>query len=64
VVGGLPAKPEIAGMTEAALLERAAAARREMQDRWLLLGPDCSINPDTPERLLRAVGAAVRHAGP
>jgi uroporphyrinogen decarboxylase len=64
VVGGLPAKPEIAGMTEAALLERAAAARREMQDRWLLLGPDCSINPDTPERLLHAVGAAVRHAGP
>jgi hypothetical protein len=25
-----------------------------------LLGPDCSINPDTPERLLHAVGAAVR----
>jgi len=64
VVGGLPAKPEIAGMTEAPLLERAAAARREMQDRWLLLGPDCSINPDTPERLLHAVGAAVRHAAP
>jgi uroporphyrinogen decarboxylase len=63
VVGGLPAKPEIAGMTEAALLERATATRREMQDRWLLLGPDCSINPDTPERLLEAVGAAVRHAG-
>jgi len=62
VVGGLPAKPEIAAMTEAALVERAAAARREMRDRWLLLGPDCSINPDTPERLLHAVGAAVRHA--
>jgi len=62
VVGGLPAKPEIAEMTEAALLERAAAARREMEDRWLLLGPDCSINPDTPERLLHAVGAAVRQA--
>ena len=64
VVGGLPAKPEIAGMTEDALLARAAAARREMQDRWLLLGPDCSINPDTPERLLHAVGAAVRQAAP
>jgi hypothetical protein len=35
-----------------------------MQDRWLLLGPDCSINPDTPERLLHAVGAAVRQAAP
>jgi uroporphyrinogen decarboxylase len=64
VVGGLPAKPEIGGMTEDALLARAAAARREMQDRWLLLGPDCSINPDTPERLLHAVGAAVRQAAP
>jgi uroporphyrinogen decarboxylase len=62
VVGGLPAKPEIAGLTEAALVERTASARREMQDRWLLLGPDCSINPDTPERLLHAVGAAARQA--
>jgi hypothetical protein len=49
-------------MTEAVLVERAASARREMQDRWLLLGPDCSINPDTPERLLHAVGAAARQA--
>jgi uroporphyrinogen decarboxylase len=62
VVGGLPAKPEIAGMTEAVLVDRAAAATREMRARWLLLGPDCSINPDTPERLLHAVGAAVRGA--
>ena len=60
VVGGLPAKPEIAGMTEAALVERARAATREI-DRGLLLGPDCSINPDTPERLLHAVGQVVRH---
>ena len=64
IVGGLPAKPEIAGMSEAALLGRVAAARREMQDRWHLLGPDCSIDPDTPEALLHAVGAAVRHAEP
>ncbi len=62
VVGGLPAKPEIAGMTEAALVQCATAARREMGGRWLLLGPDCSINPETPERLLHAVGAAVRSA--
>ena len=60
VVGGLPAKPEIAGMTEAVLVDRAAAASREMSGRHLLLGPDCSINPDTPARLLHAVGAAVR----
>jgi uroporphyrinogen decarboxylase len=61
VVGGLPAKPEIAGMTEAALVERVRAATRAI-DRGLLLGPDCSINPDTPERLLHAVGAEVRHS--
>ena len=62
VVGGLPAKPEIAGMTEAALVDRVAAATREMSGHWLLLGPDCSINPDAPEQLLHAVGAAVRGA--
>jgi uroporphyrinogen decarboxylase len=60
VVGGLPAKPEIAGMSEAALVERARAVTREMGGGGFLLGPDCSINPDTPERLLHAVGAAVR----
>ena len=27
---------------------------------WLLLGPDCSINPDTPEALLHAAAAVVR----
>jgi uroporphyrinogen decarboxylase len=60
VVGGLPAKPHIASMTRAALVARAAAAIDEMAGRSLLLGPDCSINPDTPEDLLHAVGAAVR----
>jgi uroporphyrinogen decarboxylase len=60
IVGGLPAKPEIAGMTEATLVARAGAATREMGGRWLLLGPDCSVNPDTPARLMRAVGAALR----
>ncbi|HEY7041140.1 MAG TPA: uroporphyrinogen decarboxylase family protein [Methylomirabilota bacterium] len=61
IVGGLPAKPEIAGMTEAALVARAGAATREMGGRWLLLGPDCSVNPDTPARLMHAVGAALRN---
>jgi uroporphyrinogen decarboxylase len=62
VVGGLPAKPAIASMTAEALAERARAAIREMDGRWLLLGPDCSINPDTPEALMHAVGAAARAA--
>jgi uroporphyrinogen decarboxylase len=60
VVGGLPAKPGIARMTPETLAERARAAIREMDGRWLLLGPDCSINPETPEPLMHAVAAAVR----
>jgi uroporphyrinogen decarboxylase len=60
VVGGLPAKPEIASMTAEALVGRARRAIEETQGRALLLGPDCSINPDTPETLLHAVAAAVR----
>ena len=63
VVGGLPAKPTIASTTGQRLAERARAAMREMEGRWLLVGPDCSINPDTPEALLHAVGAAVREGG-
>ena len=42
----------------AAMEGRQAIA--EMKGRWLLLGPDCSINPDTPEPLLHAAGAAAR----
>ncbi len=60
VVGGLPAKPGMASMNEETLAERARSAIREMQGRFILLGPDCSINPDTPERLMHAVGAATR----
>jgi uroporphyrinogen decarboxylase len=60
VVGGLPAKPEIASMGGPALVERAHAAVAEMKGRALLLAPECSINPDTPETLLHAVGSAVR----
>ena len=60
VVGGFPAKPEIAGFTGAALADRARRAIAETEGRRLLLGPDCSINPDTPEPLLHAAGAAAR----
>ena len=58
VVGGLPAKPEIATMSGPALAGRVHRAIDEMHGRALLLGPDCSINPDTPEALLHAAGAA------
>jgi uroporphyrinogen decarboxylase len=52
VVGGLPAKPEIASMKADELVRRARRAVAQMRGRWLLLGPDCSINPDTPEALM------------
>ena len=52
VVGGLPAKPEIASMKAEELERRAQRAIAEMSGRWLLLGPDCSINPDTPDALM------------
>jgi len=64
VVGGLPAKPEIASLSAEALAARARRAIDEMRGRALLLGPDCSINPDTPEPLLHAVGRAVRAPSP
>lgn len=60
VMGGLPAKPEIGSMSADEVRARARAAIAEMRGRALLLGPDCSINPDTPDALLHAVGALVR----
>ena len=60
VVGGLPAKPEIATMSGQAVAGRVRRAIDEMSGRALLLGPDCSINPDTPEALLHAAGAVQR----
>jgi len=60
VVGGLPAKPEIASMSADEIAARARRAVDETRGRALLLGPDCSINPDTPEALLHAAAAVVR----
>jgi uroporphyrinogen decarboxylase len=54
VMGGLPAKPVIVTLTPDAVAARARAAVREMDGRALLLGPDCSINPETPDALLHA----------
>jgi uroporphyrinogen decarboxylase len=59
VMGGLPAKPVIATLMPDAVAARARAAVGEMEGRALLLGPDCSINPDTPDALLHAARAAL-----
>jgi uroporphyrinogen decarboxylase len=64
VLGGLPAKPEIGTMSADELAARARASLAEMGGRYHLLGPDCSINPDTPEALMHAVGALLRSSGP
>src|SRR5262249_25195173 len=59
VRGGLPARPVIATLPPGDIAARARAAVREMDGRRLLLGPDCSINPDTPDELLHAARAAI-----
>ena len=58
VVGGLPAKPEIAGMSPSEVEARGRRAIAEMGGRSLLLGPDCSINPDTPDAVIEAATRA------
>jgi uroporphyrinogen decarboxylase len=59
VLGGLPAKPEIGRMKADELVKIAHRSIAETGGRHHLLGPGCSINPDTPEELMRAVGAEV-----
>ena len=60
VMGGLPAKPEIATCTAGAMAGHVRAAVDAVKGRGLLLAPGCSINPDTPDDLLHAAGAAPR----
>jgi len=58
VMGGLPAKPAIGSMTPVEIGDRVGAAVADTGGRWLLLAPDCSITPDTPEVLLHAARQA------
>ncbi|MBI3454194.1 MAG: uroporphyrinogen decarboxylase [Candidatus Rokubacteria bacterium] len=60
VAGGLPGKPAIGGMAPVEVQTRGRRAVAEMGGRFLLLAPDCSINPDTPEAVMDAAAAAVR----
>ena len=60
VLGGLPAKPVIAGLPPSEVEARGRRAIAEMRGRFLLLGPDCSIDPDTPEAVMDAASAAAR----
>ena len=58
VMGGIPAKPAIFSMSPVEIGGRVSAATLETGGRWLLLAPDCSINPDTPDVLLHAARQA------
>jgi uroporphyrinogen decarboxylase len=60
VVGGLPAKPLIKGLPPAEVDARGRRAIAEMSGRFLLLGPDCSIDPDTPDAVMDAATTATR----
>ena len=60
VIGGLPAKPEIASLPPSDVVARGRRAIAEMGGRFLVLGPDCSINPDTPDAVMDAATAATR----
>ena len=60
VIGGLPAKPEIKGLPPSEIGARGRRAIAEMGGRSLLLGPDCSIDPDTPDAVIDAAAAATR----
>jgi uroporphyrinogen decarboxylase len=57
VLGGLPGKPSIKSMSEAELLNYAQRSLQEMGGRFHLLGPDCSINPDTQRELIGSLKA-------
>jgi uroporphyrinogen decarboxylase len=60
VVGGLPAKPVIKGLSPAEIDARGRRAIAEMGARFLLLAPDCSIDPDTPDEVMDAATTATR----
>jgi uroporphyrinogen decarboxylase len=60
VVGGLPGKPGIMALSPERIAEQARTAIRELGGRWLLLGPDCSVNPETPDALLHAATRAAQ----
>lgn len=60
VIGGLPAKPVIKGLPASEIDARGRRAIAEMGGRHLLLGPDCSIDPDTPDAAMDAATASTR----
>jgi uroporphyrinogen decarboxylase len=59
VLGGLPAKPEFGEMPFDTMVRQAEQACRDMDNRWLLLAPGCSVNPGSPDNILAKAAEAV-----
>lgn len=60
VLGGAPGKPQFAQMTVDQIRKHVRASLDEQQGRRHLLGPDCSINPGSPDALIQCVVDEVR----
>jgi len=60
VIGGVSPKPRIRTMTPEEVRAEVATALTETESRQMMIGPGCSISPDTPESNLFAVCDAVQ----
>jgi uroporphyrinogen decarboxylase len=59
VIGGVSPKPQIRTMTPVQITAEVEAAIRDTGGIRMMIGPSCSISPDTPEANLRAARQAV-----
>ena len=59
VIGGVSPKPQIREMTPAQIAAQVNAALEETGGVQMMIGPGCSISPDTPEANLDAANRAL-----
>jgi uroporphyrinogen decarboxylase len=59
VIGGVSPKPRILGLTVEEVRAEVLAALGDTRGRRMMIGPGCSISPDTPEANLLAARRAV-----
>lgn len=63
VIGGVSAKPRIREMRPDEVTAEVRAAVDDTRGMRVMIGPGCSISPDTPEANLRAARQAVEDVG-
>ncbi len=61
VMGGVSAKPKLREMKPEQVVEQVNAALKETKGERIIVGPGCSIPPDTPEENLFAAAEAVEN---